>query len=375
MTIAIRRMFPPECGSASLAIPALDYPQFACRTASGRYALQCQRMTTQTAPNPPQQESEHHYDPDSYRMTIGEHLEELRWRMVLGLGGFFIALIACMCFPDPLMRFFLRPLMLGMKHNHFTPQVNFQEVAESFMTYIRVSMIVGGAIASPWLLYQLWQFVAAGLYPKERKYITKYLPLSITLLITGMVFLYYIALPLMIEFFLSFNFGPSFDFGPPGVDTSATTQPFVVPMLNGDPPHPTAGQLWMNLSQEQLKFFYDGHVRILQFGSERLGNPLIMLSDYIDMVISMLLSFGVAFQLPLVVLALVRIGIVQLDQLKRMRRMAYFVCTIIAAVIVPDVMTGMVALMIPLIVLYELGIWLAREIPAPDDAAGSNNKH
>jgi sec-independent protein translocase protein TatC len=334
------------------------------------------RMTTQTEPTSPPQESRHHYDPDSYRMTIGEHLEELRWRLVLGLGGFFIVLIVCMCFPDPLMRFFLRPLMLGMAHNHLTPQVNYQEVAESFMTYIRVCMIVGGAIASPWLLYQLWQFVAAGLYPKERKYITKYLPLSITLLITGMVFLYFLALPLMIEFFLSFNFGPAFDFGPaPGVDNSATTPAFVVPMLNGDPPHPAAGQLWMNLRQEQLKFFYAGHVRILQFGAENLGNPLIMLSDYIDMVISMLLSFGVAFQLPLVVLALVRIGIVELDQLKRMRRLAYFVCTIVAAVIVPDVMTGMIALMIPLVILYELGIWLAREIPPAEDAAGSNGKH
>ena len=76
------------------------------------------------------------------------------------------------------------------------------------MTYLKVALICAAAIASPWLLYQLWQFVASGLYPKERKYVTKYLPLSITLLITGMLFLYFIVLPLMMTFFLEFNFGP-----------------------------------------------------------------------------------------------------------------------------------------------------------------------
>ena len=60
------------------------------------------------------------------------------------------------------------------------------------------------------MLYQIWQFIAAGLYPKERKYVTKYLPLSITLLIGGMLFLYFYVLPLMLEFFLAFNIGPSF---------------------------------------------------------------------------------------------------------------------------------------------------------------------
>ena len=76
-------------------------------------------------------------------------------------------------------------------------------------------------------------------------------------------------------------------------------------------------------------------------------------------VIGMLLSFGVAFQLPLIVLALVRIGILEVAQLKHMRRIVYFALTIISAVIVPDVATGMIALMIPLVLLYELGILLA----------------
>jgi sec-independent protein translocase protein TatC len=100
-------------------------------------------------------------------------------------------------------------------------------------------------------------------------------------------------------------------------------------------------------------------VRVLPFGSGNAVTPLITLASYFDMVIGLLLSFGLAFQLPLVVLALVRIGILEIETLKKMRRIVYFVLTVIAAVIVPDVVTGMVALMIPLILLYEFGILLA----------------
>jgi sec-independent protein translocase protein TatC len=87
------------------------------------------------------------------------------------------------------------------------------------------------------------------------------------------------------------------------------------------------------------------------------------------MVVAMLLSFGLAFQMPLVVLALVRIGIVDIPQLKKMRRIVYFSMSIIAAFIVPDVVTGMVALLIPLILLFEMGLWLAKEPKVKEGAA------
>jgi sec-independent protein translocase protein TatC len=313
------------------------------------------------------------FNPDHYRMTIGEHLEELRLRLVLGLGVFFVAVFVCMGLKNPVMQFFLRPLMIALAANKMSPQVNFAEIGEAFTTYIEVSLIVAAAFSSPWLLYQIWQFVAAGLYPRERKYVTKYLPLSITLLITGMIFLYLVVLPLMMEFFLAFNFGPAFAVSKAEIDSAATTQPaVVVPFYNGDPVHPLEGQIWMDRTQERLKFFYRGEIRSLQFGSEALANPIIMLSTYIDMVVNMLMSFGLAFQMPLIVLALVRIGIVDVPQLKRMRRAVYFCITVIAAFIVPDVVTGMVALMLPLIFLFELGLWLARHNPesVPTDNVG-----
>ena len=70
------------------------------------------------------------------------------------------------------------------------------------MVFIDISLISAAALASPWILYQLWQFVAAGLYPHERKYVTRYLPLSIALLISGMLFVYFLVLPWTLEFFI-----------------------------------------------------------------------------------------------------------------------------------------------------------------------------
>jgi hypothetical protein len=153
------------------------------------------------------------------------------------------------------------------------------------------------------------------------------------------------------------------------VDPAASTQPaYVVPSYDGDTQHPVERQLWFDRTQFRLKLFIDGQIGVVPFVSSGLATPLITLRTYIDMVVMMLLSFGVAFQMPLVVLSLVRIGIFTVPQLKSMRRIVYFCMAIVAAVIVPDVVTGMLALMFPLILLFELGLWLAREPKQPATA-------
>lgn len=311
------------------------------------------------------------FDPDDYRMTLGDHLEELRARLFLGLAGYVLALIVCFIFGERVVWYFCHPLIYALEKNELQPTVYISQASESFMVYVKISMISAAVLASPWLLYQIWQFVAAGLYPKERKYVTKYLPVSITLLLTGMLFLYFFVLPITLEFFVGFSLGPAIKMTPPAVvDPGADTRaPVIVPMLNGDPQHPTNGQIWIDLVQRRIKIMFDGHIRILQFGSDQLVSPHITLSDYIDMVLSMLLGFGLAFQLPLVVLLLVRIGIVDVVTLRTFRKYAYFLITIIAAVIVPDVVGGMIALMVPLILLYELGIWMAARVPPEEPDA------
>jgi sec-independent protein translocase protein TatC len=306
--------------------------------------------------------SRRHLDPEEFRMSIGEHLEELRNRLFKGMVGFVVACVVCFIFGERITRWFVHPLITAQVRNKINPQAYTHEVAESFMTYIKIVMICAGVLAGPWLLYQLWQFVAAGLYPKERKYITRYLPLSITLLITGMAFLFYYVLPLMLQFFLAFNLGESFTY--PDIyqqTTESTTQPAMhVPVVNEDPKDPVPGSIWIEAKTGLLKICpAKGDVRSIVFGSNSLVTPQISLATYIDMVVGLLLSFGLAFQMPLVVLLLHKIGIVQIEMLKKMRRFVYFGMSILAACIVPDVATGMIALLIPLILLYEFGILLA----------------
>jgi Sec-independent protein secretion pathway component TatC len=328
---------------------------------------------TDPVPTPPPKPKKKDHNPEDFRMAIGEHLEELRNRLFLGVVGFVVACIICFIFGEHVTRWFIMPFIKACDRNDINPQMYTREVAESFMTYIKIVMISAGSIAAPWIVYQIWQFIAAGLYPKERKYITKYLPLSIGLLISGMVFLYFYVLPLMLEFFLAFNLGMPVKRSHPYPTNSAATQPSVtLEVLAEDPKDPKPGWMWIDAQTGLLKVSPgNGKVRVVPYGSDALISPQITMADYIDMVVGLLLSFGLSFQMPLVVLALNRVGIVDIPTLKKWRRIVYFAMSILAACIVPDVVTGMIALLIPLILLYELGILLAQwgQTQAAEEAA------
>src|SRR4029079_16765308 len=90
----------------------------------------------------------------------------------------------------------------------------------------------------------------------------------------------------------------------------AALPPVTVPSLKGDPLKPAANQLWINEVDGRLKMFYRGEVRVIPFGPQNLTAPMITLPDYIDLVVGMLITFGLSFQLPLAVMALARIGLV-----------------------------------------------------------------
>jgi sec-independent protein translocase protein TatC len=314
-------------------------------------------MTT----DPPQSPTE--FNPDAYRMTIGEHLEELRNRLIIALVGFGVAALICFGLGNRVIGIFCRPVLKVLAERNLSPQLYYEQLGDGFMVYVKISVILAAILSGPWMLLQIWKFVAAGLYPRERKYVTRYIPLSIFLLICGMLFVYFIVLPWTVSFFIAF----ADDIPMPTQTTShiATTMPAAglptIPQLDGDPPSPTPGQYWFNKPEGRLKMFSGpGDMRVIPFGPSNLLAPHISLPDYIDLVVNTLISFGLCFQLPLVVLALVRIGIVELDTFKHSRRYVYFGISILAAAMTPgDMVTAMIALMLPLIVLFELGIFLA----------------
>ncbi len=173
-------------------------------------------------------------------------------------------------------------------------------VEEAFMTYLKVSFIAGLVLSSPWLFYQIWLFVAVGLYPHERGYVKIYLPMSLGLFMTGALFCYYAVFPLMLKFLLEYN-----------------------------------------------------HI---------LGvSPQIRLSEWITFAILFPAMFGLSFQLPLVMLFMERISIFDVQGYREKRRIAVLTIAIASMFLTPSGdPASMMLMMIPLLILYEFGIYLCK---------------
>ncbi|MGE4003877.1 MAG: twin-arginine translocase subunit TatC, partial [Planctomycetaceae bacterium] len=175
-------------------------------------------------------------------------------------------------------------------------------VQEPFMIYLKVSIISGLVLASPWVFYQLWMFVAAGLFPHERKYVYLYGTISGVLFLVGIVFCFYLVFPFVLRFLLGFN-------------------------------------------------------RLMDV------HPQLRLSEWISFAVTLPLLFGVSFQLPLVMVFLERLNILSVSDFHEKRRMAILVISILSMVLTPAEPISMLMMMFPLIVLYELGIVLCRMSP------------
>ncbi|WP_419194705.1 twin-arginine translocase subunit TatC [Novipirellula herctigrandis] len=176
------------------------------------------------------------------------------------------------------------------------------KVEESFMIWVKAGLIVGAVLASPMILYHLWTFVAAGLHSHERRYVYLYLPISVTLFCSGVILAFFLVLHYVLTFLLTFNGG-------------------------------------MDVAVEPR------------------------LTYYVNFVLMLPLGFGVAFQLPLVMLFLQRIGIFETEAYINSWRIATLVIFIMSMLLTPADITSMIALALPLMVLYFLGIVMCKFIP------------
>jgi Sec-independent protein secretion pathway component TatC len=178
-----------------------------------------------------------------------------------------------------------------------------------------------------------------------------------------MIFVYYVVLPFSLQFFIGFT--TEFPLRLPAIvdpaHAAATTQPTFIQAVPGNPIHPAEFQMWFDTLQRRLKIFVGGNVRVVPFGPDNLLATSFTLPDYLDLVLQLLLTFGLAFQLPIVVMVLARIGLVEISTLQQWRRYVYLGLSMVAAGLAPgDVITATIALLGPLILLYELGIFLAK---------------
>lgn len=229
-------------------------------------------------------------------MTFGEHLEALRWHLIRAVIGVAICLVGCLIVGESLLRFLLAPAQRALeKHN--AGEIVVTSFLDGLVAFFQISMVGGLLLASPWVIYQLWGFVSPGLYPRERRLVFRSVPFLVVLFLAGSLFGWFVALPNSLDFMVRFNQGAGFQ-------------------------HQIAVAGWATFA---------------------LVFPM---------------AFGVAFELPLGMVVLSKIGVVSVAGFRKKRRYAILMAAIVSAVLTPSPNPiDMILMLVPLVLLYEGGIW------------------
>lgn len=304
-------------------------------------------------------------------MGLGEHLEELRTRLLWAVVPLIPVMAVTMIFGKELLKFMLAPVLKALREAGANPHIQTTTALEAFTSYFYVAFIAAAVIGGPWIIYQFWKFVAPGLYSNEKRFAYLLAPMSAILSVAGACMMYFGMLPLALAFLI--NFGS--DIANEAVPTAPLPAGFTlpsIPMLEADPDKPMPGQYWINKPLEEVRMCLvvdDKGVpdirRIAHLSRDTAIETHLKLDTYVDLFLMLLMVFVVAFQLPVVILLLGWAGIVNVKQLSKWRKFAFAGSIIIGAVVSP---TGdpisLAMLQVPLYILYELGILLLRFLPA-----------
>jgi sec-independent protein translocase protein TatC len=265
--------------------------------------------------------SERDEQADAAVMTAGEHIEELRGCMIRAMAGAAVGIILCFVFHGYLLEVLVAPYIAVCRDRGLPATLVTLRPQEAFLTVTQVSVVGGLIVSSPWWIWQLWRFVAAGLLPRERRWAKLLGGFGGLCFLGGVVFLYLAVLPLCLGFFLDFGGQMAPAAGPTPASAPASV--------------PAAG--WM-------------------------VQPMTSLAEYVDLVTGMALAFGIAFLLPVAVVLLASVQMVTVKGLSKARRYVVFVAAIVGAVLTPPDVLSQIALAAPLVGLYELGVLVARII-------------
>lgn len=309
-------------------------------------------------------------------MSFGDHIEELRRRLAYGLLGAIPIFAAAVYFGPDIVAFLIKPVQEALRQEGQNPNLQAVAVLETFFSYFKIAGIVTLLIAGPWLLWQLWKFVAPGLYQHEKRFAYLLVPMSAVLTILSIVFLYFVILPAMLRFFVHFGS----EIGRPTVPLISSlpeglTLP-ALPVLAGDPAEPPPGSMWINSLLNEIRC----NVAPAGKPAAVMGVPLTKgagieqqyrIKEYVDLFLSMMLAFAGGFQAPVVVMLLGWAGVIDRSMIRHYRKHMVFICALCAAVLTPtpDPLT-MSLLAVPLYLLFELGGLLLWALPADRVAAG-----
>ena len=236
-----------------------------------------------------------------------EHLMELRTRLIWSLGAFFVAFIACFAVAKHLFNLLVIPYkwaVLWAGLDVTKSSLIYTAPQEFFFTQIKVAMFGAMVISFPVIASQLYKFVAPGLYKNERAAFLPFLVASPILFLIGAALVYF----------------------------------FFTPMV-----------MWFFLAMQQLP--EDGEVAI---------SLMPKVSEYLSLIMTLVLSFGLVFQLPVVTTLLARVGLLTSDWLREKRKFAIVMAFVVAAVLTPPDPMSQIGLALPAIILYEISIYMAR---------------
>jgi len=284
-------------------------------------------------------------DIDDSSAPLIEHLTELRNRLLWSLLAFIIAACACFTVWEPIFNFLKAPLCEAMiRYGAPDCDLMFISLQEGFFMAFNIAMFAGLALAFPVIAYQMWRFVAPGLYRSERGAFLPFLIASPFMFILGSVVAYYIVVPWAFDFFLSFQQPTAESMAAAGDIAAATT---------------AVAEGTATATEQGATHAFAGGGIVFQGSAQA----------YLSLTMKFILAFGLCFQLPVLLTLMGKAGIVTSAGLARMRRYAIVIILVVAALVTPPDMMSQVILFAAIYPLYEVSIFLVRRIERQKDAA------
>ena len=263
---------------------------------------------------------------DNSSAPLIEHLAELRTRLIWSLLAFVIGMMLCFTVAESLLNFLAQPIADALRARGENPQLIFTAPQEKFFVMIRISVIGGIAVSFPVIAYQLWRFIAPGLYKSEKNAFLPFVIASPILFLMGAAVAHYIVTPMAMRFFIGYS-----DAIPRLANLVAGGGTFETPAVPAD--------------SQELKTVFLGSVR-----------------ESLDLSLKFIFAFGLCFQMPVLLTLMGKAGLISAKGLSNVRKYAVVAILVLAAVLTPPDALSQLILFLAVYPLYEVSILLVRRV-------------